>query len=512
MRRVIWIGVVACVGTLSAAAPLFADNGEAPPPATSASEKTIERVTPSGEGKGLDTRLSVTMREMDLGQAVRLLADEAGVNVALGKDVQGTATCSLKNVTVRNALYSLLYANGYGMIEKDEVLVVISLKQQAELEKEVVEVKIVRKSFSLPYTGKEKDFVASSGSVSGPGVGAAPAAAASGGRGGEELTVEKTIRSMLSPKGKMAYYERQHLVIVQDTEDVVKTIEEFVAALWAVPIQVYIDSKLVELTLEKGEALGINWTIFQKIGKSGKGLHPNSASGITHPGTSIVSTATSNASIPNTVPFTFGIVNANIEATVQALQERERVDLHSNPRVLVMNHRTATIIVGQEIPYLSSTESGTTNPVNTFEFKEVAVRLEVTPHVSEDGSVIFMDIHPQVKNLIGFQGEPPQPVLSTREAVTYVAVGDNETLILGGLVQRNINKTRWRTPFLSRIPLIGLLFRQKQDSDTKNDLIFLLNPRILRPEVMDELKRKKAGILQELPKHPGESEPGKPKW
>ena len=71
------------------------------------------------------------------------------------------------------------------------------------------------------------------------------------------------------------------------------------------------------------------------------------------------------------------------------------------------------IIVGQEIPYLSSTESGTANPVNTYEFKEVAVRMEVTPHVSEDGR-IFLDVHPQVKSLIGYQGDPPQPVLSTR--------------------------------------------------------------------------------------------------
>jgi len=459
---------------------------------------------PSAENpSGLDMRVSINVPQMDLAQAVRLLADEAGVNVAIGQDVRGVATCRLSDVTVRNALKSLLSANGYGMIEQDNVLVVVSLERQADLEAPLVQYEVIRKTFRIPYTGLEKDLVASSGGIAGAATGTS--SAASGGSGGKSgvKPVEETLREMLSPAGKMAYYDRQHLVIVQDIEPVIEVIGEFVAALWDVPTQVYIDSKLIEVTLEKGEALGMNWNVWHKVGDSGEtALDP--VSGVDYTGTSLRSTALSNQGLPNTTPFSFGVVNANINVFLEAIKTRDRVDLHSNPRILVMNHRQATIIVGQEIPYLSSTQTTAAEPVNTYEFKEVAVRLEVTPHVSEDG-IIFMDVHPQVKGLIGYQGDPPQPVLSTREAVTYVAVPDNQTLIIGGLVQRNISKDRWAVPFISRIPLLGLLFRQKADTDTKNDLVFLLNPRIVTAELIQQTMDDRSAMVKDLPAHDGET-------
>ena len=160
---------------------------------------------------------------------------------------------------------------------------------------------------------------------------------------------------------------------------------------------------------------------------------------------------------------------------------------------------------------MSSVESTDGAPIRTYEFKEVAVRLDVTPHVSED-RMVHLDVHPTVKSVIGFTDEPRQPILSTRETVTNVIVRDGYTLVIGGLLQRNMTKAWTETPYLARIPLIGLLFRQRSRSDTKNDLIFLLSPRIVTPDAMQEILKSKEGIAAEPPKHAGESEPGKPKW
>ena len=99
------------------------------------------------------------------------------------------------------------------------------------------------------------------------------------------------------------------------------------------------------------------------------------------------------------------------------------------------------------------------------------MHLEVTPHASEDG-MIFMDVHPTVKNVIGYTGSPAQPVLSVREASTSVVMPDATTLIIGGLLKRDVNKSWQEVPFLSRIPLIGWLFQQKAASDEKDDLDF----------------------------------------
>ena len=187
------------------------------------------------------------------------------------------------------------------------------------------------------------------------------------------------------------------------------------------------------------------------------------------------------------------------------------MDLQSNPRVLVTNHRTATIVVGQEIPYTETEESTGTGVLRTTEFKEVAVRLEVTPHVSKDG-LIFMDVHPSSKAVVSYVEDTNQPVLSTREAVTSVAIRDGSTLIIGGLVQRNRTKSWAETPFLAKIPVIGLLFRQKHHADVKNDLIFLLSPRLVTEELMTAEIASKEGITAELPLHAGESAPGQPQW
>lgn len=92
-----------------------------------------------------------------------------------------------------------------------------------------------------------------------------------------------------------------------------------------------------------------------------------------------------------------------------------------------------------------------------------------------------------------------------------MAVGDNETLLIGGLVQRGINKTRWQVPWIARIPLIGLLFRQKQDADSKTDLVFLLNPRLVKPGLMESEMKAKERLLREPLRHEGELEPDYPK-
>jgi type II secretory pathway component GspD/PulD (secretin) len=207
-----------------------------------------------------------------------------------------------------------------------------------------------------------------------------------------------------------------------------------------------------------------------------------------------------------------------------ALAGRSRVDTRSSPRLLVVNHRKATIVAGEEVPYLTSIQSTGALPIQTYSFKEVAVHLEVTPHASEEG-VIFLDVHPTVKNVIGYTGSPAQPVLSVREASTSVVMPDGTTLIIGGLLKRDINKNWQEVPFLARIPLIGWLFQQKAASDEKNDLIFLVNPRIVTPKLMTELaKQNNAARLPEdlnvqknvrypePPDHVGESPANKPKW
>jgi general secretion pathway protein D len=139
------------------------------------------------------------------------------------------------------------------------------------------------------------------------------------------------------------------------------------------------------------------------------------------------------------------------------------------------------------------------------------MRLDVTPHVSDNG-MVFMNVHPSVKAIAEIVEGTDQPSLSTREAVTTVAVQDGATLIIGGLVQRNRNKSYSETPYLARIPLIGLLFRQKNHTDTKNDLVFLLTPRILTPELMEAEMDRSERLREPIEPHAGEDADGEFVW
>jgi type IV pilus assembly protein PilQ len=482
------------IGSFVILAALFCGAGtasaeSAPEPVGGPVEMTITRARES-QPQGMSTRVSVNIREMELAQAVRLLAEEAGINVTVGQDVDGTVSCNLTDVSAGTALASFLSANGYEAVPVDGVLVVV--REGKSRSKVAIETpRRVRKTFQLPYTGTETQVA-----VSGSG-----GAGSSGSSGSDksEQSVKETISAMLSSSGTLTYYSPQHLMIVEDSENVVAMIEEFVAAIWKTPKQVFIDSTLVEVSLEDGEDLGLRWDTLTKI--SGHGKTDQLSGEVEGRGTAFVS---GGPSLGLDRFFSYGIVNANLEVILEALRTRRRVDLRSNPRVLVMNHRTASIVVGQEIPYLSSIESTAGDPIRTYAFKEVAVRLDVTPHVAEDG-MIFLDVHPSVKSVIGYTPDPRQPILSVREAATNVAVRDGDTLIIGGLVQRNITDMRYETPFLAKIPLIGLLFRQKSKSDVKNDLLFLLSPRIVDEAVMANVRDSQSGVMAQLPPHPGEA-------
>ena len=429
--------------------------------------------------KGLDTLVSVNIREMDLTQAVRSLAEESGINIAIGKEVDGKVSCSLANVTARTVLEAFLRSNGYTYIERDGVLIVVKEAQVKDFDKGAVARKVVRKTFRIPYTGKEKEFVAGSTELA---------------KADDSKPVAEIIREMLSARGKVAYYERQHILVVEDDEEIVALVEQFVNALWETPLQVFIDSRLIEVSLEDGEDYGLRWDVQNKVSGVGRRNHKTGVDDVL--GTTF---ETVGPTLGLDRAFTYGIVNSNIEVVLEALSSRERVDLQSNPSILVVNHRTASIIVGQEVPYISSEESTGGNPIRTVEFKEVAVRLDVTPHVQE--SMVFLDVHTAVKSVIGYTEDPREPIISTREAVTNVVIHDGATLIIGGLVQRNATQALSETPLLARIPVLGWFFRQRGFADTKNDLIFLLTPRIVTPEIVELHKEKKSALLKPLPQH-----------
>ena len=529
--------LAACAGVCGAQQepPKPVETQQAPKPAeTQQAPKPVETGftgPKEAEYKGLDTVVTVQVNDMDLSQALRLLHDASGISFAMSGEVKGKVTCSIKDKTARTVLNAFLQPNGYDYVEKDGVLIIQPAgkvpKPEAPAAAGMQQGKIIRRSFTIPYLGTEMLTEVVGGVEAG---GGAPVTVS---QASVAKPMDQVIREMLSPAGKMVFYEREHLIIIEDYEQIVDNIANLVEKLWAVPAQVFIDAKLLEVDLSNDSALGLQWQAAQA--PASRSNYPTTSSTTTTVPNGLLTgnSGTAVAGYSPTVPtfsgqsgngFVFGISNQHIDVLLSALAARGRVDTRSNPRLLVVNHRKATIVAGKEVPYLTSIQSTGSLPIQTYSFKEVAVHLEVTPHASEDG-MIFLDVHPTVKNVIQWIGSPSQPELSVREASTSVVMPDGTTLIIGGLLMRDINKQFQEVPFLARIPLIGLLFQQKAVSDEKNDLVFLVNPRIVTPKLMKELAKqnnaerlhedldsKNSPLTADPPEHAGESPADKPKW
>jgi general secretion pathway protein D len=151
----------------------------------------------------------------------------------------------------------------------------------------------------------------------------------------------------------------------------------------------------------------------------------------------------------------------------------------ADPRITVLSGRTASIRAGDTISILTTT-SGNAGTIATTQVQsfQTGVQLDITPSVTPDGG-INVTLHPVVNSLIGTNNGVPQ--ISTRDTQTTVHLHDDETLIIGGLIQENETRTTTKLPFLGDIPLIGRVFRNEAVQGQRNELIIVVTPHIVKP-------------------------------
>jgi len=171
------------------------------------------------------------------------------------------------------------------------------------------------------------------------------------------------------------------------------------------------------------------------------------------------------------------------------LQEPSPTNILSTPNLLTTDNHTASISVGQNIPFatgsFSSTGGGSSNPTNPFrtiERRDVGVLLEVTPHINTGDSVV-LDISQEVSSLSSLNN-PDGPITNQRTLETQVLADNGETIVLGGLIEEEIQSTEQRIPFLGSIPGLGYLFRNQSDSISKTNLLVFIRATVVEDDKM----------------------------
>jgi general secretion pathway protein D len=258
--------------------------------------------------------------------------------------------------------------------------------------------------------------------------------------------------------------------------------------------QVLVEAIIAEVDEDKDAELGINWAAFS----NGSNV-PAAAFVSPVGGTSIVDLAgaiqnPANASTTLLQGTTIGIgriagTGVNFAAMVRAIRGDTDTNVIATPSAVTMDNQEAELKVAQEVPFITgqftntnASTGGTVNPFQTIQREEVGTILKVTPTISPEGSAVMMKISIESSSIGQKPAGAVDLVTNKRTITTTVLIEDGGVVVLGGLIEDNSVKGENRVPYLGNIPIIGLLFKTRNATSTKNNLIMFIRPKILRDQ------------------------------
>jgi general secretion pathway protein D len=314
------------------------------------------------------------------------------------------------------------------------------------------------------------------------------------------------------------------LVIMAEREDY-KVIESIIKQLDVPRPMVYIEALIMEVDANKDFKLGVEWRGIKETGQI-SGLDGSQSAAFIGSGGSGTSGSysvldglltTTTAGVVGAFPngFALGMVGAGIKignvifpsigAVIQAYRNDTEVSILSTPQIMTMDNEEAEINVGSNVPYLTrqdTTSTTTSINYNSYEYKDVGVILNITPHINEENFVRLKISQQVTKVTSGVSTDTTKPSIPTtlkRTAKTTVVVKDSETIVIGGLVGDSTTDSTYKVPFFGDIPILGWLFKTKSKSREKTNLYVFLTPHIVRTQAdAAKLYQEKRGSVAEV--------------
>lgn len=237
--------------------------------------------------------------------------------------------------------------------------------------------------------------------------------------------------------------------------------------------QVFVKALIAEVSLDKLRDIGT------QLGVGGAGSDGTiAAAGFFDPFNFI---GASNAQQQAVVKILQGLANnVNFSGVLKLLDQNGAVNVLSTPTILTSDNKEAEIFVGENVPFVSSTNLSSTGlSQQSIERKDTGITLRITPQITE-GEYIKLDIYQEISAVKNSKGEAADLVTTKRSAKTSVVVKDADSVVIGGLIQTREEDTVTKIPLLGDIPLLGYLFKTKSKSRQKTNLLILLTPQIVR--------------------------------
>jgi len=263
--------------------------------------------------------------------------------------------------------------------------------------------------------------------------------------------------------------ETRRLIVITD-EETSKHISQVITNLDRPKPQVLIKVVFLEVTHNDGSDIGVEGQYKHSINNNTSG-QVNSLFGIA----------------AQTSGGFYKVLSDDFEIAMRAIATAGKTEVLSRPSVIARNNQQATITVGQELPFITSSQiTAMGQTVNTVQYQDIGIILSVTPFISSDG-LVEMIIAPEISTLtdqtVQISDTVNAPVIAKRSAETVVVTPNGQPVIIGGLMETKKTDAVKKIPLLGDIPLLGMAFRRKEVQNTKTELIIILTPRIIpRPD------------------------------
>jgi general secretion pathway protein D len=258
--------------------------------------------------------------------------------------------------------------------------------------------------------------------------------------------------------------------------------------------QVLVEAIIADIDYNKNAELGVNWAAYSNSGSNvpaGAFVSPIGGTSIVDLAGAVQNPANVSTTLLQGTTIGVGRIAAaglNFAAIVRAIRSDTNDNIISTPSAMTMDNQEAELKVAQEVPFITgqytanntAVVGGAVNPFQTIQREEVGTILKITPTISAEGSQVMLKISIESSSIGQKPAGAVDLVTNKRTVSTTVLIEDGGIVVLGGLIEDDMSKGESKVPYLGSIPIIGLLFKTRNQSSTKNNLMIFIRPQIMR--------------------------------
>jgi type IV pilus assembly protein PilQ len=417
-----------------------------------------------------EENFSMELANADVKNIIHIIGTTYNINFLVNEAVKGTMTVNFKNVPLRDAFKSILKNFELDYTKDGNIIRIDKFK---DLEAKKVNAPLITRAIRVKYTFDSTKSI-------------------SGSNMGKSLTgLAESLKALLSGREGcgISVITRTNTLLVTDIPESVDKIEQLIRDLDTKSKQIKILARIIEASDEFTQQLGVSWggaidgrdpDVFKVRGGGNFDVDEGmviAREGVTHRGAAMVQNAAelvTSGMGGGTIDFLIGrITNNFLDLQLSAMENDGVGKVLASPKVITQNNMMAMIKSGLRVP-IQTIEEGTV----TVKYEDALIRLDALPHIIDSG--IFLDLKVIKDDVDEIRPRlAGNPFLLKKEITTKVLVGNGETVVIGGLITQTESEVTKGIPYLSKIPLLGWLFRFEQNINKKTELLIFITPSIL---------------------------------